>query len=110
MQGGKAHAHLARFDHVGLMETFDDKIRKVFNGLGVRNVEMIRFNVTTKTDQNLYINPRTTALVDEITELDRALYDHVFEQRAEEPGQEAEAGKPLFARFREIVRLVAGRR
>lgn len=73
--------NLSTFDQVGLVETFDQDIQQIFADLGHPLVEINRSNVTASSTSNVSVSGALARLMDDITELDRALYDHVLQMR-----------------------------
>ena len=76
-----AKRNLEAFDHVGLVETFDADIQKIFSDIGHPGVEIHRSNVTAASAQKLTASGSLARLMDDMTELDRALYDHAMRIR-----------------------------
>lgn len=77
-----AKANLAIFDRVGLVETFDEDIRKIFSDLGRAKVEIQQSNVTEITVSEFEVSDRLGQLMDECTVLDRALYQYALQLRS----------------------------
>lgn len=80
-----AKRNLTAFDHVGLVETFDADVRKIFSDLGHPRLAVLRSNVTATQSQQMTASGALARLMDDITELDRALYDHAVQMRPDQP-------------------------
>ena len=70
-----ANANLTQFDHVGFVHTFNQDIQTIFRDLGAPNVVSKWSNATKGERRATEETPVIRALLDEMTELDRALYD-----------------------------------
>lgn len=76
-----AKQNLLTFDHVGLVDTFDRDIQQIFAHLGHSQVNVPQSNVTASSSSKFNISGSLAQLMDDITELDRALYNHVLQVR-----------------------------
>lgn len=77
----QAKRNLARFDAVGLVESFDADITAIFAALGAPGMVPARSNVSDGSGIEA-ISAAAQAKLDEMTELDQALYAYVRDMRA----------------------------
>lgn len=75
-----ARANLALFDYVGFAESFDSDIRKIFGDLGAGEIEVPHSNASSST--SVVLDGETRAAIEEMTALDRQLYEGAWAARA----------------------------
>lgn len=72
-----AKAHLAQFSYVGFTETFDADAAEILKVLGLPKArQMPRMNSTPERPGVAELSPEIKAMLDELTVLDRALYEY----------------------------------
>lgn len=80
-----AKEHLEELNYVGFTETIDTDGPAVFSALGIPNVPVIpKMNITSLKGNLSALSPGEKALLDELTGLDRQLYDYAW-QRYSQP-------------------------
>ena len=77
----KALANSEAFDHVGLVETFDADAKLIFRKLGRLWIKVKKANVSRNPKPVLDLGSEAHDMLEEITILDRRLYDHILSRR-----------------------------
>lgn len=76
-----AQEHLGKLDYVGFTETIDTDGPEIFSALGISNVCAIpRVNITSTLCKTATISPGASGLLEELTVLDRQLYDYAWQR------------------------------
>ena len=78
----EAKSHLSAFDHVGFVESIDDDMQVIYEGLGIRCTG--RMKRENAGDGNNYIAERSKAaqeLLCEVTKYDQILYEYAWSSR-----------------------------
>jgi hypothetical protein len=76
-----AKTHLAQFSYVGFTETFDADAAVILRALGLPKVKrMPRMNASPERPEGKALSSEIKARLDELTVLDRALYDYAWTQ------------------------------
>lgn len=78
----RAKANLARFDYIGLVESFDVDNAAIFAALGDTSSDVFRINAAPVRTTREELSPSTLELLATLTEIDQKLYDWVVQQRA----------------------------
>ncbi len=82
-----AMAHLEEFDYIGFTESVDEDVVKIFQALQISNENLpAKVNVTEGRITANEISAECLALIEEMTQLDRRLYDAAWHAR-KRPGQ-----------------------
>lgn len=76
-----AKAHLSDFSHVGLTETFDTDMATIANALGMGLPEKLTRSNTNQRPVRDELSDEVRALLAELTELDRGLYEYAVKNR-----------------------------
>jgi hypothetical protein len=76
-----ARANLALFDHVGFAESFNGDIRRIFKDLGAAEIEVPQSNASASP--SVMLDSETRAAIEEMTALDRQLYEFARAARAQ---------------------------
>jgi hypothetical protein len=79
---GQAGEHLRKFDYVGLTDTFDADVSHIMEALGASlTLPPTKINVSENRLRLADLSTSTIALLEELTELDREVYEKAREMR-----------------------------
>ena len=77
-----AKENMDKMNYVGLVETFENDIGKIFTQIGRPGLEIQRSNITSSQKNQQPLTGKTKKLLEEATEWDQALYDYALSHRS----------------------------